>query len=68
LENKKGEIYCFVRNSSLQKSITGIGILAGFVLVLPLFLEPEIEREHTMEYTKFNLSHALLVSEQIWVQ
>jgi len=43
---------------------TGVGVLAGFVLVLPLFFEPETEKEHIMEYEKYNLSHALLVRKK----
>jgi hypothetical protein len=44
---------------------TGVGLLAGFVFVLPLFFEPETEKEHIMEYEKYNLSHALLVRKKI---
>ncbi len=48
-----------------MKLTVGIGLLAGFVLVLPLFFEPETEKEQIMEYEKYNLSHALLVRKKI---
>jgi hypothetical protein len=39
-----------------------VSIVIGFVMVLPLFFEPEIESQNVVEYQPFNRTHGLLAS------
>ena len=46
--------------ASAAKSLA-LTILASFLLVLPLFFEPEVKSGSVMEYRKLNMSHGMLV-------